>query len=178
MTVPEGSWLWCGPCRSYHHPHNLSCRVFARVHPREDDQTISPAQIVYGHSSDPRWETTQELPRADVMCAVRLAYQDTSQITHPVLALLEHSDPVRLQPPQEHFGYDPYDSARVARWDRRQALIHRMSRQAHEMFKTVERRRIINTQLRQESMVILVLDSVILGLTVALSYMVTTWVIA
>lgn len=152
-------------------------RPMMRVHPREDDLTTSPAQIVYGESScDPRWETTQELPRLDITGAVQMAYRPVSP--HPLLASLGVSKPVVMQRPVMHFGYDPYDSARVARWDRRSALIHRMSRQAREMFRTVERRRVINQELREESMMLLVLDTVILALTLGLSYMVTAWVIA
>lgn len=139
-----GTWDWCTACRTYHHDSGDPCvaLVLQRQHPREDDMTTPLGQIVYGNNSDPRWETTQEIPRGDVMTAVRLAYQDTSKITHPVLDLLVTSEPV-VPAAVDSLGYNPYDTARVVKWDRRKAQMARtqkMARQARVMFGTRARR--------------------------------------
>lgn len=140
-----------------------------RTHPREDDLSIPLAQIVHGHVCDPRWETTQEIPRGDVATAVRLSQFTGGADKHPVLDMLATSEPVVLS--KHLLGYDPYDSERVARWDRRRAVIARsqkMARQARVMFGT-RARRVLNLRLlRQETLAIAWLDVMLGALSVGM----------
>lgn len=141
-----------------------------REHHREDDMTTPLGQIVYGHLTDPRWETTQEIPRGDVATAVRLSQFTGGVDKHPVLDMLATSEPVVLS--KHLLGYDPYDSERVARWDRRRAQVARgqkMARQARVMFGT-RARRVLNLRLlKQETLAIAWLDVTIVVLGTGLA---------
>lgn len=124
---------------------------------------------------DPRWETTQELVRLDVMTAIQIASQPATPAA--VLELLSDTAPVILD--EGHFGYDPYDTARMAKWARRaqvwdrrrvwgRTLQARMARQGRELF-THRERRVDNLRMaRGERAAMFVLDTVIAALGIGI----------
>lgn len=151
---------------------------FARQRPREDDIALCPAEVLYGdRAANTRWETTQEIPRMDVVTAVQITSRPAQAY---VLELLATTDCAMPAPGgKDHFGgYNPYDTARVARWDKynskQRALTQKMTAQARKMFATRERRVGNLRMARAERAAMFVLDVTIIALgagTVVLALM-------